>query len=58
MFEHSVYNNQKEKLSVHQQINNSKVCLIYIYTQWNIIQPLILLLNIINIIHPLKGRKF
>ena len=32
MFEHSVYNNQKEKLSVHQQINNSKVCLIYIHT--------------------------
>ena len=34
-------------------------CVLYIYTQWNIIQPLILLLlNIINIIHPLKGRKF
>ena len=54
-----VYNNQKEKLSIHLQINNSKMCLIYTYTQWNIIQPLILLLlNIINIIHPLKGRKF
>ena len=31
MFEHSVYNSQKEKLSVHQQINNSKKCHIYIY---------------------------